>query len=175
MTEDERNLVMELCEIPFGDHARKAIERSEFLHRFRKTDSVEGLACELLNEAIETRIPDDVECAIIVGAVFGFNPASLAPLITLLKQDWHFKHEDIVGAIGDFNSPDAVNALYEITQWVPTYLKFNNGHPLARKAIYALSAINAPQAFQALIKLQNDKNPYLVEVANDRFSKVRSR
>ncbi|MBB2749926.1 UNVERIFIED_ORG: HEAT repeat protein [Rhizobium aethiopicum] len=65
-------------------------------------------------------------------------------LLQLLQEGWHFKHEDVVSALADLKAPEAVEALYKVTYWVPSYLEFDDARALAVKAIWALGAIADP-------------------------------
>ncbi|WP_049732969.1 HEAT repeat domain-containing protein [Rhizobium ecuadorense] len=158
MTEDERELIMELVALPYTRFAREAISKQAFLGRFRDGGDGKVLAKELLAEAIESKIADDVECALIVGFSFGFTNESLDLLLQLLQEGWHFKHEDVVSALADLKAPEAVEALYEVTHWVPSYLEFDDARALAVKAIWALGAIADPRAQAFLMALSTDQN-----------------
>jgi HEAT repeat protein len=67
--------------------------------------------------------------------------------------NWHHKHEDAASALGKLRTPGAVDALYEMTQWVPEYLDFEESRALATKAIWALAGTPGPEAEQALTRL----------------------
>ncbi|ANM14042.1 MULTISPECIES: HEAT repeat domain-containing protein [unclassified Rhizobium] len=155
MTEDERELITRLVAVPCTKFAGQCISKQEFLERFRDGKI---LTNELLAEAIESKIADDLECALIVGFSFGFTKESMGLLLQLLQEGWHFKHEDVVSALADLKAPEAVEALYKVTHWVPSYLEFDDARALAVKAIWALGAIADPRAQAFLMALSTDQN-----------------
>ncbi|MBB4195996.1 HEAT repeat protein [Rhizobium aethiopicum] len=170
MIESERELIMELVPLRYTQFVREPISKAEFLKQFRGARDGTVLANELLAEAIESKIPDDVECALIVGSNFGFNEESLDFLLQLLKEDWHFKHEDVVSALGQLKAPKAIDALYHATQWIPAYLEFE-ARAFAVKAIWALGAISSPEAQATLIALSGDQNAIIKQNALNQLSR----
>ncbi len=167
MTEDERELITRLVALPYTKFAGQCISKQEFLEHFR---GGKILTNELLAEAIESKIADDVECALIVGFNFGFTNESLDLLLQLLQEGWHFKHEDVVSALADLKAPEAVEALYEVTHWVPCYLEFDEARALAVKAIWALGAIAGPRAQTVLLALSKDQNAIIQQNALKQLS-----
>jgi hypothetical protein len=165
MTAEERKLVLAL--------ASQGLPQAEFLSRFRGSSDGRRLCGDLLAEAIQSKVADDVECALIVGYIFGFTDDHLEPLLKLVSAPWHFKHEDVVTALGQLKSPKAVEGLYAATQWIPEYLDFDESRALAVKAIWALGRINGPDADAALSKLANDTDPILAESATEQVGRRR--
>lgn len=157
MTTDERGLVMAL--------ATQDLSKADFLSRFRGSTDGQQLCGALLTESIQTKVADDVECALMVGYTFGFTNDHLAPLLELAFAPWHFKHEDVVTALGQLKSPKAVEGLQAATKWIPEYLDFDESRALAVKAIWALGCIEGPDADAALRELMNDPDPILAESA----------
>ncbi|MCP4309498.1 MAG: hypothetical protein GY788_32410 [bacterium] len=148
MTPDEQELVMKLVIAP----GRDAMPRAEFLEEFGADDGP-ALGLRLLRDAVDRRDPDDVELALIVCFVFGFSEEHLPLLLDLSFADWHFRHEDIVWALKDYKSPEAIDALMHAAQSVPGYLEWDEARALASKAIWALSAIDGRDAERALESL----------------------
>ncbi|MGO7905730.1 hypothetical protein AB9F35_23480 [Rhizobium leguminosarum] len=170
MTEDERELIMQLVALPYTKFAREPISKQAFLEQFRDARDGKELTNDLLAEAIGSKIPDDVECALTVGFNFGFTKFSLGPLLQLLEEDWHFRHEDVVAALAELKAPEAVGALYRAAQWVPSYLGFDQTRALAVKAIWALGAIPGPQAQAALAALSEDQDDIIQKNALKQLS-----
>ena len=86
-------------------------------------------------------------------------------MLELAFAPWHFKHEDVVTALGQLKSPKAVEGLQAATKWIPEYLDFDESRALAVKAIWALGCIEGPDADAALRELMNDPDPILAESA----------
>jgi hypothetical protein len=149
MTPEERRLVLSLVTAP---KAPAELSPDEFLRRFGVSDG-QTLGLRLLREAVARRDGEDAELALIVCSVFGVTMDHLEPLVRLVAADWHVKHEDAVTLLGRLRTPDAVDALYEATQWVPAYLDFDESRALADKAVRALAAIPGERAEQALLRL----------------------
>jgi hypothetical protein len=165
MTTKERELVMAL--------ATQKLSQADFLSRFRDSTDGQQLCGDLLTEAIQSKAAEDVECALMVGYTFGFTDDHLERLLELVSAPWHFKHEDIVTALGQLKSPKAVEGLHSATKWIPEYLDFDESRALAVKAIWALGRIKGPEADAALSELVNDPDPILAESATEQMERRR--
>lgn len=163
MTNEERGLVMAL--------ATKGLSKADFLSRFRGPTDGQQLCGALLTEAIQSKAADDVECALMVGYTFGFTKDHLEPLLELVSAPWHFKHEDVVTALGQLQSTKAVEGLHAATKWIPEYLDFDESRALAVKAIWALGRIKGPEADAALSELGNEPDPILAESATEQIER----
>lgn len=161
MTTEERELVLAL--------ATQGLSQTDFLSRFRGSTNGQNLCGELLTEAIQSRIAEDVEYALIVGFTFGFTIDHLESLLELSSAPWHFMHEDVVTALGELRSPKSVGALRTATQWIPKYLDFDESRALAVKAIWALARIESQEADAALRELASDPDPILAGLATEQI------
>jgi hypothetical protein len=166
MTDEERGLVMAM--------ATQGLPSAEFLKRFRSSADGQQLCSELLAEAISSRSAEDVEWSLIVGYTFGFAEQHLEALLLLASASWHFKHEDVVTALGQLKTPRAVHGLHAATKWVPHYLDFDESRALAVKAIWALGRISGPEADAALSELVNDADPILAAAAVEQVERRRA-
>lgn len=72
-------------------------------------------------------------------------------LLQLLDEKWHTSEEDIMGILELIKDPKSVNKLYEVAVDVPDY---DEMRAIAKKCIWALSAINTPEAILKLKLLQ---------------------
>jgi len=163
MTDKERRLVMAM--------ATQGLPPSEFLKQFRSSTDGELLCGELLSEAVDSRVAEDVEWSLIVGYTFGFTERHMEALLQLSKEPWHFKHEDVVTALGRLKTPKAVDALLAATKWVPDYLGFDESRALAVKAIWALGGIEGSEADAALNAVVSDPDPVLVAAAVEQLKR----
>lgn len=149
MTPEEREAVRALVIAP-GGRARPSSD--EFLQRFAASDG-RALGLKLLRDAVVRRDAVDVELALVVSFHFGFTVDHLALLVDLCFADWHQRHEDVVMALGKIKSPDSVDALVHMAQWVPGYLEYDEARALATKAVWALGGIDGDASDQALSML----------------------
>jgi|LauGreDrversion4_2_1035121.scaffolds.fasta_scaffold466205_2 hypothetical protein len=163
MTEEERGLVMAMV--------TQGLTPAEFLKQFRFSTNGQLLCGELLSEAIKSRAAQDVEWSLIVGYTFGFTEQHLEPLLILSKEPWHFKHEDVVTALGKLKTPKAVDGLLDATKHIPIYLDFDESRALAVKAIWALGGIEGSEADAALKEVMSNPDPILVAAAEEQLKR----
>lgn len=150
MTDAERTLVFELVS--------PGIPKGLFLERFRGATDGKKLALNLLEEALQSRVPDDVECALVVGFTFGFSADHLNALVRLLDENWHFRHEDVVTALGTLRDERAVRALIRAANYLPPYLEYDESRALAIKAIWAIGQIPGRESLAALRELEESSD-----------------
>lgn len=153
------------------DLAEKKVSKKDFLKLLMRGEDPEEVVRQVLAEAIDSKVPDNVECALIVGFNFGFTQKHLQLLIVILIEPWHFRHEDAVDALATLKSPMAVEALYGATQWIPKYLEFDESRALASKAIWALGAIDGSDANAALLRLAEGSDSFLSKCANEQLNR----
>jgi hypothetical protein len=161
MTAEERRLTHGLIIRP--PSGTRPVSTEEFARRFPSALKDGKLALRLLQEARQVRNPEDLQCAIIIGNVFGFSAEHHPNLCRLIKEDWHFSHEEIVSALHKIGlkDRDTVCALYEATQIVPGYLEYDDNRALAVKAIWALGEIANEAADEKLRYLAESHEPIL--------------
>lgn len=163
MSEEEQRLIINL--------ATNRISKESFLQAFR--GSLDGivLSAELLDEALLHVNSTEVEMALIVGFVFGFDTRHLESLIRLESASWHVKHEDVVTALDRIRDNRAIPALVHATKWIPDYLKFDENRALAVKAIWALGWLKSQEATDALVQLVSCTDPVLSKNASEQLQR----
>jgi HEAT repeat protein len=161
MTDEECEQIWEFFRLLPDEPAEQRSKKEAFLREFREASDGRILANTLMVEALVSRVPEYVEAALLVGHVYGFTDESVDVLLTLLRQDWHQRHEDIVLALAALKAPRAVEDLDWATRWVPSYLEWDENRVLARKAAYALGAIDTPEARAAIFALSKDADPVI--------------
>ena len=139
----------------------RRISEEEFLRRFPSAVVDGKLASGLLEEAWRIKNPDDLGCALTIGATFGFAADQIDILCSLLEENWHFSHENIVITLDEFRSPRAVNTLFRATQWIPEYLDYDKTRALAVKATFALGNIPGAESRSKLEVLANSHDEVL--------------
>lgn len=162
MTPEQRQLCRDLLIDPAG---RREISKEKFLLHFPSAVRDGRLARELVDQADMAQNAEDLQCALIVGFAFQFSPEIRDVLVRLLNANWHHSHEDIVTALEIWQSPDTVDALYRITQWIPKYLEFDENRALAIKAIWALGKVPGADAQKRLEELARSDEPLLQKCA----------
>lgn len=121
-----------------------------------------------LESAIRARNPELVESA-LSAAFPGLHPIHAPALILLAEDPWHQRHEDVVLALQDLRSPEAVDALERTTFSVHQHLAYDENSGLARKCTWALADIGTPEAREALVRIANCKNPTIAGYAKKRL------
>jgi len=143
----------------------RRISKEEFLRQFPSAVECGKLAPKWLEEAFQVQNARDLDCALIVGFTFGFAPEYADILCQLVDAEWHHSHEDIVSALDEMNSPNAADALFRATQWIPRYLEFDENRALASKAIWALGKLASNDADMKLTMLANSEDAFLRKAA----------
>lgn len=169
MTPEERSLCRDLVITP--PSAVRKISKEEFARRFPSAIEHGTVAARLLEEVYKSRNSDDVQCVLIVGHAFGFASDHVGVLARLLEADWHVSHEDIVSALDKLRSPEAVNALYRATQWIPEYLSYDDSRALAVKAIWALGKLSGGEAEAALHQLAASNDTVIRDGAEEQLQR----
>jgi len=168
MTEEQRKFCRDLIIYPDG---RSRITKEDFLRRFPSAVEHGRLALKWLDEADQTRNAEDLNCALIIGFVFGFAPEHLDILRRLVDVDWHYSHEDVVSALETWPTPDTVEALFRATQWIPKSLEYDDSRALAVKAIWALGKIPGAEAETKLEALARSDNAILRKTAEEQLKR----
>ncbi len=146
MTDEEKELALSL--------SADEITEADFLRilQIGRAD-VRQLTLRFLEESLATLDPEGVECALNVGFVFGFDTEHLDVLSALSDSEWHFRHEDVVEALSDLQSPRTVDTLFRAALHPHGYLDYDESRSLSIKAIWAISCVATPSAIEALHKL----------------------
>jgi len=159
------------------DSEKLELIKSLSLHRCTKEEFVEELNIgeydyqyfflELFHHVYSIKNADYVEFALATGAKFGiFNNKFVDILCKLLKEKWHYRHEDIVNVLQGLKSPQSVQALYEVIFMKYDYLhKVDECHALARKCTWALGEIGTQEAYDKLLLVfYNTEDEYVKAV-----------
>jgi len=167
VTPEQREAIMTLVITP---HRRQTPTNDEFLQAFGDDDGP-TLGLRLLRDALEQRDPVDVELALVVGFRFGISPDYLPSLLTLARADWHHAHEDVVRALGQLETPEAVGALVRLASWVPEYVDWDENRTLAKNAIWALGGIPSRAVDVALASLAASDDPIVAAGATEQIER----
>ena len=113
-----------------------------------------------LNESLENRNPEDVECALMLGFVAGFSTSQAVILCLLLDEMWHHKHEDIVEVLSDLRAEVSTDSLMRAATRKLSYLDYNDSQSLNSKAMWALLKVG-DRGISQLEKLKNHCDPWI--------------
>lgn len=124
-----------------------------------------------LEEGYKSQSAEDLQCALITGFTFGFGPEHTEILRQLVEVDWHHSHEDVVSALDELRTPDAVEALFRATQRIPKSLEYDDSRALAVKAVWALGKIPGTEAETKLKTLARSDNAILRKTAIEQLER----
>lgn len=172
MTPDELEMVWALVAAP---GRQPDATPQDFLARMDESDG-RALALRVLREAIDHKSSAEVEAAMVLAAFFGSTEESFGLLVSLVREDWHESHEDVVSFLDDFRTKDAIPALLSATRRVPDYMQWDDTRALAVRAVYALSKIDGEAARNALEEVVRESGDDRVSaVARQRLEFIRAR
>jgi HEAT repeat protein len=168
MTPKQRELVYKL--VISGSNPTRSISLEDFTREFPAAVAGNSLSPDFLREIGSGENSDDLQAALIVGAVFGFAEASVPELCRLLRLEWHTSHEEIVSILQDLKAPEAVDALVQAAQVNHAYLSYDEQFGLARKCCWALADIGTDAAKNGLLRLATDSNDIKAAYARKRLA-----
>lgn len=90
-------------------------------------------------------------------------------LLKLLDEKWHISEEDIISVLELIKDPKSVDKLFEVAVDVPDY---DDMRAIAKKCMWALSAINTPEAVEKLKQLEKVDDPIIKENATFQLEQV---
>jgi hypothetical protein len=161
----------DLCLGLVGSDGKQRVSDADFLRRFPAAVEDGKLALTLLQDAYQARDSESLQCAMVVGFSFGFDPRHLDILMRLVDEPWHVSHEDVVSALDELRSPRAVNALFRATQWIPQHLAFDDARALAVKAIWGLGNLPGAEAEACLTQLADSPNDIIRDNAKQQLQR----
>ena len=105
----------------------------------------------VLNQAYQERNSDDVEYALLLGFTISFFTEDFVDILCkLIREGWHYKHEDIVLILQELKSPESIDAIYDTALRKFDYLSYDDSYALARRCIHALGDINTEYSIEKL-------------------------
>jgi len=105
-----------------------------------------------LNDAITHKNASRIECAIILVGALGEDKKLLSQYETLLLEDWHHSHEDLVDIIESYGNASNVATLQKAFNLFLPYMEYNHHYSFHRKLLYAIQKL-APEQFTGIHKL----------------------
>ena len=104
-----------------------------------------------LNDAITHKNASRIESAIILAGGLGEDKKLLSQYETLLLEDWHHSHEDLVDIIESYGNASNVATLQKAFNLSLTYMEYNHYYSFHRKLLYAIQKL-APEQFTGIHK-----------------------
>lgn len=140
-----------------SDYVSRKITKEEFFAHYEVVN--EHCCLQILQEALSKKDAAIMQEATLL--IFGancFSPIYTESLCSLIKERWHYSHEDLASILQTIADPSSVNCLYEATCLHFDYLDYDDTYQFARKCIKALAAIKSIEAINKL-KLLSDICP----------------
>ena len=104
-----------------------------------------------LNDAITHKNASRIESAIILVGALGEDKKLLSQYETLLLEDWHHSHEDLVDIIESYGNASNVATLQKAFNLFLPYMEYNHHYSFHRKLLYAIQKL-APEQFTGIHK-----------------------
>ena len=109
-----------------------------------------------LNDAITHKNASRIECTIILAGALGEDKKLLPQYESLLLEDWHHSHEDLVDIIESYGNTSNVATLQKAFNLSLPYMAYNHHYSFHRKLLYAILKL-APQQFAQIRKAVQGK------------------
>ena len=104
-----------------------------------------------LNDAITHKNASRIESAIILAGGLGEDKKLLSQYETLLLEDCHHSHEDLVDIIESYGNASNVATLQKAFNLFLPYMEYNHHYSFHRKLLYAIQKL-APEQFTGIHK-----------------------
>ncbi len=127
----------------------------------------------LLMQATAARDAAKVELALLLGFHFDALADAMDVANTLVVQDWHKSHEDLVGLLQRWRNPASVAPLAEALRLKPalSYLEYDDYGSFYKKCLHALAAIGTEEAISRIREFVTADDPILRELAKHRLER----
>jgi hypothetical protein len=138
-------------------------------------DRVEAEVEGLLRRAMLNHDGDEVEYALMLGSLFSF-PNNIIDLIhELVVQDWHSRHEDMIGMLQQHHEAISIPILREAITLKPRlqYLDDDDYGSYYKKCLGALQSIGTPEAISAIEECAASEDAALRQQAEDYLTEIR--
>lgn len=123
----------------------------------------------LLKDNLSNKDAEGLSCTLAIICNDGADSDYTDTLLLLLDEKWHISEEDIVSVLELIKDPNSIDKLYDVAINVPDY---DEMRALAKKCMWALRAINTPEAIEKLKLLQNSDDPIISENATFQIENI---
>jgi hypothetical protein len=150
ISSDQKDIINRL--IYFLDESAYLQALEDFFRIFETDDGV-AISRKLIHEAVIERNANDLAKSVILAQGFIEEGEVLELQIPLLREDWHYLHEDIVFEMSQHTKPEYVDCYLKMIEWTPSHLVWDPARALAVKAIWGLGKTLTSQAEAILQEL----------------------
>ncbi len=149
------------------------ISEQEFFEKSGvERDHLSEEIAKLISLAHRTHDGDIVEASLAMGFIFGFPERFIDEVHRLIPLQWHTRHEDLIGLLQDWRSPDSLPTLVLAIDQKPLlkYLEYDDYGAYYKKCLWALAAIGTAEAKSVIRKYTDSTLPELRKEAVSRLS-----
>lgn len=145
------------------------ISRAKFLEQYpidfkkEKAYIIDGLSRAYLDQS--SAAVDDFLSLISFDENWTQNQKYADIFCGLLREPWHYRHEDIVTLLQGLKDPNTVDCIYEAALAKLDYMDYDESYSLARKCIHVLADIHSDKALEKLALLAESPIPIVREKA----------
>ena len=129
----------------------QAYDLPYYIEPLREGTTLIDLLKAYLNDAITHKNASRIESAIILAGALGEDKKLLSQYETLLLEDWHHSHEDLVDIIESYGNASNVATLQKAFNLFLPYMEYNHHYSFHRKLLYAIQKL-APEQFTGIHK-----------------------
>ena len=126
---------------------------------------------DMFNEAVSSKDILMLDCLLIIAERDGLDDIYTEVLCSILQQEWHKSHEDIISLLEEIRDPKSVDCVYRAT-FLEKHNMDEEPAPLTIKCIWALAAINTKAAFEKIQILRASINVSIQEAAEAYLNKT---
>lgn len=133
------------------------------LMRFKKK------TLRLLIENAKNRDQNGLSCILAIIYNDGADRDYTDILLSLLDETWHVSEEDIVDILEIIKDPKSIDKLFDVIIHIPDWDEMRG---LAKKCMWALTAIDTPEAIEKLVFLQLSDDKIIRENATFQLENI---
>jgi hypothetical protein len=160
------------------DYYLNRISREEVFERLPfDTYQVFNEIRQQLTVALESKDGDLIETTLLVAGLFDIPEDHYIDMLWLLvAEDWHRKHEDIIGTLQDHADPRSIPCIKQAIDLKPRleYLAYDDYGSYYKKCLWALQDIGTPEAIAVIQDCTESQDSALREEAFYRLSKIKT-
>jgi hypothetical protein len=159
-TNEEKQIIL--------DYILKKISEKEALQRYPHNLESSEYILSTIGQAKTEKNAEDLECSFYLLAFNSkiiFQNEFIDLLIKLLREEWHYQHENMVMMLQEIKSRLSIDVLYETTFAKFDYLNYDDTYSLGRKCVHALGDINTEESKEKLRLIVNSNIAILKEKA----------
>ncbi len=155
------------------DLMNKRISEEQFFLEFPAVREKIGMVIlDLLECGLAEKNADLIESAIPLAYRYGLSNEYLGAFNILALVPWHFRHEDVVFALGLLKDPTSIEVLAKTALAKHPYLENDEFFALGSKSIYVLRNIGTSEAIQKIGELARNENEVLKSTAIGRLKEI---